>query len=235
MILSIKNISKTYNNGKLNVLSDINLQVNKGEYICLMGQSGSGKSTLMHIMGGLDKPDSGEVIFNGQSLNLLTDRQMSMIRRRQMGFIFQFFNLLPTMTALENVMLPALIDGASFVSAQKRAYELLDLMEMKDRAAHRPSELSGGQMQRVAIARSLFAEPQLILADEPTGNLDSKTGESVLKLLKKINQEFNQTLIMVTHDSKAASYASRIIRLSDGKIVGDTLQGVENSSEKKLN
>ena len=131
------------------------------------------------------------------------------------------------MTALENVMLPALIDGAEFSKAERRAYELLDLMEMKDRAGHRPAELSGGQMQRVAIARSLFSQPKLILADEPTGNLDSKTGENVLNLLKKINQEFKQTLIMVTHDSKAASYASRIIRLSDGKIVGDTQEKLQ--------
>ncbi len=227
MVLNIKNISKSYNQGQLSVLSNINLQVQTGEFICLMGQSGSGKSTLMHIMGGLDTADTGEVIFNGQSLSHLSDREMSIIRRRQMGFIFQFFNLLPTMTALENVMLPALIDGAEFSSAEKRAYELLDLMEMKDRASHRPAELSGGQMQRVAIARSLFSQPQLILADEPTGNLDSKTGESVLNLLKKINQDFKQTLIMVTHDPKAASYASRIIRLSDGRIVGDTQESVK--------
>ena len=227
MVLSIKDISKSYNKGQLTVLSHINLQVQTGEFICLMGQSGSGKSTLMHIMGGLDTPDHGEVFFAGKSLNKLSDTEMSLIRRTQMGFIFQFFNLLPTMTALENVMLPALIDGAEFSKAERRAYELLDLMEMKDRAGHRPAELSGGQMQRVAIARSLFSQPKLILADEPTGNLDSKTGENVLNLLKKINQEFKQTLIMVTHDSKAASYASRIIRLSDGKIVGDTQEKLQ--------
>ncbi len=227
MVLNIKDISKSYNKGQLSVLSHINLQVQTGEFICLMGQSGSGKSTLMHIMGGLDTPDHGEVFFAGKSLNKLTDTEMSLIRRTQMGFIFQFFNLLPTMTALENVMLPALIDGAEFSKAERRAYELLDLMEMKDRAGHRPAELSGGQMQRVAIARSLFSQPKLILADEPTGNLDSKTGENVLNLLKKINQEFKQTLIMVTHDSKAASYASRIIRLSDGKIVGDTQEKLQ--------
>lgn len=227
MVLNIKNISKSYNKGQLSVLSHINLQVQAGEFICLMGQSGSGKSTLMHIMGGLDTPDHGEVFFAGKSLNKLTDTEMSLIRRTQLGFIFQFFNLLPTMTALENVMLPALIDGAEFSKAERRAYELLDLMEMKDRAGHRPAELSGGQMQRVAIARSLFSQPKLILADEPTGNLDSKTGENVLNLLKKINQEFKQTLIMVTHDSKAASYASRIIRLSDGKIVGDTQEKLQ--------
>ncbi len=227
MVLNIKDISKSYNKGQLSVLSHINLQVQAGEFICLMGQSGSGKSTLMHIMGGLDTPDHGEVFFAGKSLNKLTDTEMSLIRRTQLGFIFQFFNLLPTMTALENVMLPALIDGAEFSKAERRAYELLDLMEMKDRAGHRPAELSGGQMQRVAIARSLFSQPKLILADEPTGNLDSKTGENVLNLLKKINQEFKQTLIMVTHDSKAASYASRIIRLSDGKIVGDTQEKLQ--------
>ena len=227
MVLNIKDISKSYNKGQLSVLSHINLQVKTGEFICLMGQSGSGKSTLMHIMGGLDTPDHGEVFFAGKSLNKLTDTEMSLIRRTQLGFIFQFFNLLPTMTALENVMLPALIDGAEFSKAERRAYELLDLMEMKDRAGHRPAELSGGQMQRVAIARSLFSQPKLILADEPTGNLDSKTGENVLNLLKKINQEFKQTLIMVTHDSKAASYASRIIRLSDGKIVGDTQEKLQ--------
>ncbi len=227
MVLNIKDISKSYNKGQLSVLSHINLQVQTGEFICLMGQSGSGKSTLMHIMGGLDTPDHGEVFFAGKSLNKLTDTEMSLIRRTQMGFIFQFFNLLPTMTALENVMLPALIDGAEFSKAERRAYELLDLMEMKDRAGHRPAELSGGQMQRVAIARSLFSQPKLILADEPTGNLDSKTGENVLNLLKKINQEFKQTLIMVTHDSKAASYASRIIRLSDGQIVGDTQEKLQ--------
>lgn len=227
MVLNIKDISKSYNKGQLSVLSHINLQVQTGEFICLMGQSGSGKSTLMHIMGGLDTPDQGEVFFDGKSLTQLSDYEMSLLRRTQMGFIFQFFNLLPTMTALENVMLPALIDGAEFSKAERRAYELLDLMEMKDRSGHRPAELSGGQMQRVAIARSLFSQPKLILADEPTGNLDSKTGESVLNLLKKINQEFKQTLIMVTHDSKAASYASRIIRLSDGKIIGDTQENIK--------
>jgi putative ABC transport system ATP-binding protein len=221
-VLEAKGVTKTYNNGALQILKDINFSVQSGEFVCIMGPSGSGKSTLLHLLGALDSMDSGEVLIEGKKITDMTDDEISAFRRRRLGFVFQFFNLLPTLTALENIALPALLDGKPLIEVEKRANELLHLMDLESRGDHRPQQLSGGQMQRVAIARALLASPALLLADEPTGNLDSKTGESVLMLLKKLNKEFNQTIVMVTHDPKAAEYATRVIDMKDGRIEKDS-------------
>jgi putative ABC transport system ATP-binding protein len=221
-VLEAKGVTKTYNNGTLQILKDINFSVQSGEFVCIMGASGSGKSTLLHLLGALDGMDSGEVLIEGKKITDMTDDEISAFRRRRLGFVFQFFNLLPTLTALENIALPALLDGKPLAEVEGRANELLRLMDLESRGDHRPQQLSGGQMQRVAIARALLASPALLLADEPTGNLDSKTGESVLMLLKKLNKEFNQTIVMVTHDPKAAMYATRLIEMKDGRIEKDS-------------
>lgn len=221
-ILEAKGINKTYNEGKLEILKDINFSVESGEFVCIMGPSGSGKSTLLHLLGALDEMDQGEVLIEGKKITDMTDDEISEFRRRRLGFVFQFFNLLPTLTALENVALPALLDGKPLTEVEKKAKDLLRLMDLEDRYDHRPQQLSGGQMQRVAIARALLSSPALLIADEPTGNLDSKTGESVLTLLKKLNKELNQTIVMVTHDPKAAAYATRVIQMKDGRIEKDS-------------
>jgi putative ABC transport system ATP-binding protein len=186
-----------------------------------MGPSGSGKSTLLHLLGGLDTPTSGSVVLEGQDLAELDDEALTAIRRRKLGFIFQFFNLLPTMTAWENVALPKMLDGAKLGGLKPRATELLDRVGLSERVAHKPAQLSGGEMQRVAIARSLMADPVLLLADEPTGNLDSKSGEGVLSLLRSLVADEGKTLIMVTHEMRAASMGDRLLELSDGKLVSD--------------
>jgi putative ABC transport system ATP-binding protein len=184
-----------------------------------MGPSGSGKSTLLHLLGGLDTPSEGEVTLAGQRLARLSDDQLTILRRRQVGFIFQFFNLLPTLTAEENVALPLLIDGKRLEDYAERIDKLLDLVGLADRRRHKPDQLSGGQQQRVAIARAFVNEPNIVLADEPTGNLDSKSGTAVLELLRKTCKELKATVVMVTHDPRAASYADRVVFLRDGAIV----------------
>jgi putative ABC transport system ATP-binding protein len=186
-----------------------------------MGPSGSGKSTLLHLIGGLDQPTSGSVQLDGQAIEKYSDDQLSAFRRRRLGFIFQFFNLLPTLTALENVALPLLLDGKSLGEISPKAKELLAMMGMEKRMHHRPDQLSGGEMQRVAIARALVTDPILILADEPTGNLDTKTGTTVLELLARLVKERDQTVLMVTHDSRAASFGNRLVTLRDGLIESD--------------
>jgi putative ABC transport system ATP-binding protein len=186
-----------------------------------MGPSGSGKSTLLHILGALDKPSSGRVIVGGTDLSGLSDRRLTLLRRERMGFVFQFFNLIPTLSAEENVLLPALIAGERAGRYSERLDELLDLVGLRERRTHRPDELSGGEQQRVAIARALIRNPDIILADEPTGNLDSKTGAGVLKLLKESAARYDQTILMVTHDPLAAASADRVVFLSDGRIVDD--------------
>jgi putative ABC transport system ATP-binding protein len=183
-----------------------------------MGPSGSGKSTLLQLIGGLDRPTSGSVHLGGQPLHSLPDGELAAIRRRDIGFVFQFFNLMPNLSARENVALPLLLDGRKGAAVWARADELLERLGLADRRHRRPSELSGGQMQRVAIARALAASPRLLLADEPTGNLDSVTGQDVLSWLKTCQIEFGQTIVMVTHDPKAAAYGDRLVTLRDGKI-----------------
>ena len=226
-IVEVRALTKTYLQGgeSLDVLKGVNLSIESGQFTSIMGPSGSGKSTLLHLMGGLDRPTRGRILINGQGIGSFSDDVLSAFRRRRLGFIFQFFNLLPTLSAIENVALPLLLDGQSMSKVQKKSAELLDYMGLASRMDHRPDQLSGGQMQRVAIARALVTDPLLILADEPTGNLDSETGTQVLELLARLVREKSQTVVMVTHDERAASYGNRLVRFRDGLIESDVLFG----------
>lgn len=221
MLLQVQQIEKSYQDDELQVLKGVSLGVQEGEFISIMGPSGSGKSTLLQIIGGLDTPTAGSILVGSQKLELLNDTDLSLFRRRKLGFIFQFFHLVPTLTALENVALPCLLDGHSLSAVTKKAKDLMEFLGVAHRLNHHPFQLSGGEMQRVAIARALIADPLLLLADEPTGNLDSKTGENVLSLLKRLSIEKKQTILMVTHDPKAAQYGTRIVRFRDGTIESD--------------
>ncbi len=223
MILDVKNLKKTYHRGAqpVEALKGVSLQVNTGEFVAMMGPSGSGKSTLLHLIGGLDQPTAGEVVIQGEPIQKLEDAALSAFRRRKLGFIFQFFNLMPTLSALENVALPLLLDGKKMSEVSTKATEILSFIGLEKRIHHTPDELSGGEMQRVAIARALVTDPVLILADEPTGNLDTKTGTTVLELMSKLTRERGQTIVMVTHDPNAASYGTRKILLRDGLVESD--------------
>jgi putative ABC transport system ATP-binding protein len=202
--------------------------------VAIMGPSGSGKSTLMYMLGGLDKPTDGEVTLAGKKLSLLSDHNTTIVRRRNVGFVFQFYNLLPTLTAEENIALPMLIDGKRPKDYRAKLDQLLELVGLADRRHHKPDQLSGGQQQRVAIARALSTDPAIVLADEPTGNLDSKSGDEVLKLLRRSCDEYQQTIVMVTHDAKAASYADRVVFLKDGKIVGQIKLDISRDPQEIL-
>lgn len=223
MLFTVKNLKKTYTRGDQTVeaLKGVNLDISKGQFVTIMGPSGSGKSTLLHLLGGLDRPTAGSVILNGEAIDKMNDEELSIFRRRKLGFIFQFFNLLPTLTAIENVALPMLLDSKSMDEVEPRARELLKQIGLGHRMDHTPDQLSGGEMQRVAIARALVSDPLMILADEPTGNLDSKTGESVLSTLSAMARDQGKTIVMVTHDPKAASYGTRLIRVRDGMLESD--------------
>lgn len=223
MLLQVRALEKSYTRGEetVHALRGVSLDIAEGQFVSIMGPSGSGKSTLLHLMGGLDRPTRGEVILKGESIAGMTDSGLSLFRRQKLGFIFQFFNLLPTLSALENVALPRLLGSESIRKIEPRARELLSLMGLTDRIHHKPDQLSGGEMQRVAIARALISDPLLILADEPTGNLDTTTGESILGLLQKMSREMGKTVVMVTHDPKAASYGNRLIRVKDGRVESD--------------
>ena len=220
-ILETQGLSKQYQMGEVTVdaLCGVNFQVRQGEFVAIMGPSGSGKSTLLHLLGGLDTPSDGEVTLGGRKLAHMSDDEVTIIRRRQVGFVFQFYNLLPTLSAAENVALPLLIDGKRLRDYAARVDELLDLVGLGGRRDHRPDQLSGGEQQRVAIARALVTEPMIVLADEPTGNLDSKSGKEVLGLLRRACDEKGQTIVMVTHDPYAASFAERVVFLRDGQMV----------------
>jgi putative ABC transport system ATP-binding protein len=207
--------------GSTEVLRGISLEIQAGEFVSVMGPSGSGKSTLLQIIGGLDRPTSGDVLIEDRSLAAMDDDALSLFRRRRLGFIFQFFNLMPTLSALENVALPLLLDGKPFEAIRPEALELLGTLGVAHRANHRPHQLSGGEMQRVAICRALITRPPLILADEPTGNLDTRTGAQVLEILRQVVHGRGQTLMMVTHDPKAAQAGTRLIRIRDGGIESD--------------
>ncbi len=221
-ILQTQKLVKEYQMGEVSVhaLRGVDFVVEKGEFIAIMGPSGSGKSTLLHLLGGLDVPSDGEVTLAGKRLTQLSDEALTVIRRREIGFIFQFFNLLPTLSAAENVALPLLIDGKRIENYAAKVDELLTLVGLADRKDHRPHQLSGGQQQRVAIARALVTDPAIILADEPTGNLDSASGVEVLQILRRACDEKQQTIVMVTHDDNAAKFADRVVRLKDGMIDG---------------
>ena len=220
MLLSARGLTKTYVMGKrsLEVLRGVDVDIARGDFLALRGASGAGKSTLLHLIGGLDTPNSGEIIFNGQSFNDFSESKLTSFRNRSVGFVFQSYHLLPELTALENVCLTARIARIPADVAKTRATELLARVGLKDRLDHKPSELSGGEQQRVAIARALINEPVLLLADEPTGNLDSRTGGEIMELLQSLRMEKQTTLIIATHDAKVAALAPRVIELVDGRI-----------------
>jgi putative ABC transport system ATP-binding protein len=219
-VLEAESLFKQYNLGEhhVNALDGVDFVVEEGEFVAIMGPSGSGKSTLLHLMGGLDKPSEGEITLAGKKISLLKDKQVTLLRRRNVGFVFQFFNLLPTLTAEENITLPLLIDGKRIGDYQDHLETLLNLIGLSDRRRHKPEQLSGGEQQRVALARALITQPAIVLADEPTGNLDTKTGKNIMELLRRSCDELGQTIVVVTHDPRAASYANRVVFLRDGVI-----------------
>ena len=221
-IVETENLTRIYGSGEAEVraLDGVSLHVDTGEFVAVMGPSGCGKSTLLHMVGGLDRPTDGVVKIEGQDLSSLDDDALTDLRREHIGFIFQFFNLIPTLTALENTALPLVLGGMKPGDAQDQAAEWLDKLEVADRCTHRPDELSGGQRQRVAIARSLVTDPTLILADEPTGNLDSKATQEFAALLRDTVDRWKRSILLVTHDPRISSYADRIIHLTDGRISG---------------
>ena len=220
-ILRVDNLCKTYGKGKNEVkaLDNVSFSVKKGEFIAIIGPSGSGKSTLLHILGGVDKPTSGKVFMDGNDVYVQNDEQLAIFRRRQVGLIYQFYNLIPILNVVENITLPVKLDGQKV--NHEHVNELLEVLGLADRQKHLPSQLSGGQQQRVSIGRALINAPALVLADEPTGNLDSKNSQEIMELLKYSNKKYGQTMIVITHDENIALQADRIIRIADGKIVSD--------------
>lgn len=220
-ILKIEDLSKTYGRGDMEVkaLDHINLSIEKGEFVAIIGASGSGKSTLLHMIGGVDMATSGKVVVDGVDLSKLNDTKMAIFRRRKVGLIYQFFNLVPTLNVRENILLPTLLDGKGVDEAYFE--EVVSTLGLKDRLIHLPSELSGGQQQRVAIGRALIYNPAIVLADEPTGNLDRKNSKDIIELLKMSHRKYKQTIIIITHDEQIALEASRVIKIEDGKIVSD--------------
>jgi putative ABC transport system ATP-binding protein len=224
-IIQANQLSKVYGSGETAVtaLHRVDLSVDPGEFVAVMGPSGCGKSTLLHLLGGLDRPTEGEVTIDGRKLTDLTDAELTELRRRRIGFVFQFFNLIPVLNAVENAALPVTLDGVRPAAAQTKAVEWLTKVGLGDRKSHRPDQLSAGQQQRVAIARALVAEPALVLADEPTGNLDSRASDEIAALLRQVANEWGRAVIMVTHDPRIAAYADRIIFLKDGAIADQTV------------
>ncbi len=225
-LLETQALKKTYGSGQMCVeaLRGIDLKVERGEFLAIMGPSGSGKSTLLHLLGGVDRPASGQILLEGADLAVLGDDERTILRRQRIGFIFQAFNLLPTLSAEENVALPLELGGTALAAARARAEVVLDLVGMLPRRTHLPSQLSGGEQQRVAIARALVIEPALLLADEPTGNLDTANGAQVTTLLRRLVDERRQTIVMVTHDPHVAAHADRLVRLRDGLVESDNGQ-----------
>jgi len=234
-VIRIDEICKTYHMGDVEVhaISEVSLKINRGEFVCIMGASGSGKSTLMNIVGCLDKPSSGRYFLDGMDVSLLDDNSLAEIRNKKVGFVFQTFNLLPRMTALKNVELPLVYAGMHEKIRQRTAKYALERMGLDDRIFHKPNEMSGGQRQRVAIARALVTDPAIILADEPTGNLDSRTGLSIMAIFQKLHRE-GVTIVMVTHEMDIALHAQRIIYLKDGQIQGDEIVKDPFDAEKEL-
>ena len=220
-LIEVKNLNKIYGSGEAEVkaLKNINLNIEQGEFVAIVGQSGSGKSTLLHLIGGVDIPSSGEVIIDGKNIYKLKEKVLSILRRRKLGFIFQFFNLIPVLTVQENIEMPVLLDNEKI--DKKYMSELLRILGLEERKNNYPSQLSGGQQQRVSIGRALANKPSIILADEPTGNLDSKNSKEVLELLKYCAKKYNQTLILITHDINIAKSADRVITIEDGEIISD--------------
>lgn len=219
--IEVRDVSKSFQMGTLTipVLNRISLKITEGEFISVMGASGSGKSTLLYLMGGLDRASEGTVLLNGFDLSVMSDREQSRLRRQKLGFVFQFYNLVPNMNVEENILLPILLDGKSASSYREKLDDVLGLTGLLHRRKNTPARLSGGEQQRVAIARALIHDPEIILADEPIGNLDSKTGTEIMELLQKINRERRKSIVMVTHSAESATYGTGIIRLKDGRIV----------------
>ncbi|HAN09081.1 MAG TPA: macrolide ABC transporter ATP-binding protein [Clostridiales bacterium] len=220
-VIEGKNIIKEFTLGDTvsRILDQIHVEVLEGEFVSIMGPSGSGKSTLLYLLGGLDKPTSGEILLKGKNIAIMDDEEKSIMRRRDIGFVFQFYNLIPNLNVEENILLPVLLDGKSAKEFASELDEILHIVGLNERRKHTPRELSGGQQQRVAIARALINSPDLILADEPIGNLDSKTGKEIMELFKKINIEKKKTIIQVTHSLEAAKYGNRVIQLMDGRVI----------------
>jgi putative ABC transport system ATP-binding protein len=216
----LQDVAKHYLQGRrvVQAVRGVSLRIEAGEFVSIMGPSGSGKSTLMHLLGALDTPSSGKVLFRGRDLATMSDAEQAALRRTKIGFIFQFFNLLPTLTAVENVALPLLLAGERRGRALKPAQAVLERVGLRDRASHFPDEMSGGEMQRVAIARALVIEPEAVLCDEPTGNLDSATSGDILRLLRSIPEPGKRSVVMVTHDAQAASYGDRVVHIKDGRV-----------------
>ena len=222
-ILNVKKLSKKYGKGENEflALNNVSFKVQKGEFIVIVGKSGSGKSTLLHLLGGLDKPSSGSVFINNQDIYKMSDKNLTVFRRKYIGIIYQFYNLIPVLSVKENILLPALFDGRNI--SDKKINDMLKSLGLLNKADAYPNDLSGGQQQRVAIGRALINHPKILLADEPTGNLDSRNSKHVMKLLEFYNKKYRQTIIMVTHDMSLAKRASRIITMSDGKIIKDEI------------
>lgn len=230
-MIDIKDITKSF--GSLQVLKGISLHIDKGEVVSIVGPSGAGKTTLLQIIGTLDKADGGSIVINGTNINNMSKNQLSEFRNLNIGFVFQFHQLLPEFTAIENIMIPAFIAGKSHSEAKKRATELLEFMGLADRATHKPAELSGGEKQRVAVARALVNNPEVILADEPSGSLDSKNKEELHKLFFDLRDQYGQTFVIVTHDESLASITDRTVRLRDGQIEGESRKREEPENSKE--
>jgi putative ABC transport system ATP-binding protein len=235
-LISTKNLTKVYGSGDTAVeaLRDVSFSLEAGEFVAIMGPSGCGKSTLLHLLGGLDQPTSGEVIIDGDALSGLNDDKLTVLRRQKIGFVFQFFNLIPVLNAAENAAMPLILDGIPPAEARKKALAWLDKVGLGHRTNNRPDQLSGGQQQRVAVARAMIADPALILADEPTGNLDSRSSDEIAGLLRQVSDEWGRAVVMVTHDPRIAAYADRIVFLKDGEVVDETVLDVAKTGNAEI-
>ncbi len=235
-LVQAENLTKIYGKGEAAVvaLDHVSMSVNPGEVVAVMGPSGCGKSTLLHLLGGLDRPSEGHVLIDGNDLSRLSDDKLTQMRRRKIGFVFQFFNLIPILTSVENASLPLVLDGKSSAEANKKSADLLTKVGLGSRLGNRPDQLSAGQQQRVAIARALITDPVLVLADEPTGNLDSRASDEIAALLQQVGKEWGRAVLMVTHDPRIAAYADRLIFLKDGKVVSETMLEAKNDGNRDI-
>lgn len=235
-LIQAENLTKVYGTGDAAVvaLDHVNLSVNPGEFVAVMGPSGCGKSTLLHLLGGLDRPTEGTVTIDGIDIASLSDNALTQIRRRKIGFVFQFFNLIPILSAVDNAALPLILDGKNSAQVKQKAAEWLTKVGLGARLSNRPDQLSAGQQQRVAIGRALISDPMLVLADEPTGNLDSRASDEIAVLLQQVAKEWGRSVLMVTHDPRIAAYADRIVFLKDGKVVNETRLESKNESNKQI-
>src|SRR5262245_52138574 len=231
-MMELRDVTKVYQQGRRSVqaVRGVSLRITAGEFVAIMGPSGSGKSTLLHLLGALDTPTTGKALFDGRDLQAMSDRERSLLRRQRIGFVFQFFNLLPTLTASENVALPLLLAGRGRARAREQAFAALDRVGLQGRTDHFPEELSGGEMQRVAIARALVTEPEAVLCDEPTGNLDSANSKDILTLLRGLPEDGRRAVVMVTHDAAAAAVSDRLVRIRDGRVEEESDRGERGAS-----